>query len=219
MEHDCLVAMPLEHRPGATLELRKFRKQITTKQVRRRCHVAVTNAYDGWHVLAIGIEYRSIFFGCDERLVGKREHRCGASPRCSTAVRNELPMPVSYCEFSACRIGSPSSAAITSLLASHDDEHIIEAGVADLAQVRRTSGSPPSIITSFGCPIRVEAPAARITALTIVVNVLYPSLRAYRTIVSSISAPAMPTRNVTSDARSQEVALIPATFDTSDPTQ
>ena len=43
-------------------------------------------------------------------------------------------MPVAKSALRACRIGSPSSAAsVVFVLAAEDDEHIVEAGVADLA--------------------------------------------------------------------------------------
>ena len=56
------------------------------------------------------------------------------SARCSTAVRNELPIPLANCMLMACRTGSPSSAAsVASCSLPKHDKDIVEARGADLS--------------------------------------------------------------------------------------
>ena len=89
------------------------------------------------------------------------------SARCSTAVRNELPMPLANCRLTACRTGRPSSAASVASCSLPSTTRTSSKPAAQTCRTaRRTSGSPPNGKRSFCVPIRVEAPAASTTALT-----------------------------------------------------
>src|SRR5580704_4291407 len=90
------------------------------------------------------------------------------SPRCSTAVRNELPIPLANCRLMAYRTCRPSSAARVSACSLPSTTRTSSKPASQTClTARRTSGSPPSGNRSFCVPILVEAPAASTTPLTI----------------------------------------------------
>ena len=67
------------------------------------------------------------------------------SARCSTAVRNELPMPLANCGLTACRTGRPSSAAsVASCSLPSTTSTSSKPAPQTCRTARRTSGSPPN---------------------------------------------------------------------------
>ena len=73
------------------------------------------------------------------------------SARCSTAVRNELPIPLANCMLMACRTGSPSSAASVAScsLPKHDQDIVEVLRRRTCRTARRRSGSPSNGKRSF----------------------------------------------------------------------
>ena len=146
----------------------EFGKELAFEEVRRRHDLAVADADDRRPVLAIGLEHGAVFVRRHERLIGEGEHGGIARRQVLDCRAERAPHPGRELQV----YGMPDGQAIKRgqrglVLAAHDDQNLVEACRADLPD-----GAPDERLVAereeqlLLPPIRVDAPAASTTALT-----------------------------------------------------
>ena len=115
------------------LQLGELGEELALEQMRRRHDLAVADADDGRRLLAVGVEHGPVLVRRDERLIREREHRglAVAQVRDRRAERAAHAARVLRVHRVADRQAVERRQRVLPIAPDHD-EHIVEAGVADL---------------------------------------------------------------------------------------